>query len=371
MSLTGGSLTRKPPWRRTWTATLVVACVALPAVPVTATAQDDVLVRVVDVGAGLCTITRAPGADGPHYMVFDAGTEFPFNSDACFDAVDALVDGDRIDLMIISHPDADHVVDAARILAGFQVGRIVRTGHERNRVFWREFDAAVQAEAAAGATVTDLRDAPLQTGERIPLGDATVTLVAGWHDWLALERFDSGEDRNVISIVARLEFAGRSVLFTGDAIGRRKSDDDDTACKDAEEFMVANSRSVPIRSNVVIAPHHGGNNGSSRCFVETVFGPADDRVVPRFVVFSAGHDHAHPTLAAAERWHEFGGVDWLFMFRTDRGDDEASEFHWDSPDAPVPGCKDDAGDDAVDIVLRGDGIVEVGYRSDDVGPCND
>lgn len=59
-----------------------------------APAQGALVVRIVDVGAGLCTITEAPGADGQHYMVFDAGEEFPFSAHRCLAAVQDMVEGD-------------------------------------------------------------------------------------------------------------------------------------------------------------------------------------------------------------------------------------------------------------------------------------
>ncbi len=345
-----------------------VAAVGVLLTPFATYAQGDVLVRVVDVGAGLCTVTRAPGPNGSeHFMIFDAGSQFPFNSTFCVEAVKELVGTNEIDLMIISHPDADHVVHAAEILDRFSVRRIIRTGHERDKTFWRIFDDAVEREEQNGADVTNLANDALTPGIHIPLGGAVVTLVAGWHDWIPPERFDSGEERNVISIVARLEFDGRSVLFTGDTIGRRKSDNDNE-CKNAEEYIVANSPLVPVRSNVMIAPHHGGNNGSSSCFIEAVFGSADDRVVPRFVVFSAGHEHGHPTLGAAGRYQVTGGVSASFIRRTDRGDDELSQFHFDDPDTPQAGCEDGPGDDTIDIVIRQNGQLTAEYRGQN-GPC--
>ncbi len=101
--------------------------------------------------------------------------------------------------------------------------------------------------------------------------------------------------RSVIDAAA----LGSSVLFAGDTIGRRKLDDD-AACKDAEKVIVENHDAgvVSLKSDVIIAPHHGGNNGSSQCFIEA----AD----PSHVVFSAGHAHKHPTKAAAERYIAHG-----------------------------------------------------------------
>ncbi len=46
---------------------LLLALVVVPASSLTPSA-DDVYVRVVDVGSGLCTITKMPGE---HYMIYD------------------------------------------------------------------------------------------------------------------------------------------------------------------------------------------------------------------------------------------------------------------------------------------------------------
>ena len=219
-------------------------------------------------------------------------------------------------------------------------------------------------ESAIGAEDRNLANEPLSPGEQIQLAGATLTLVAGWNAWLPPERFDLGEDRNVISIVARLEYDGRSVLFTGDTIGRRKSDDDDV-CKNAEEFMIANSASVPIRSNVMIAPHHGGNNGSSGCFISAVFGELGDHIVPRYVVFPSGHKHQHPTEGVVTRYREFGGISDRYMFRTDRGDKESGPFHEDDNDQD---CRDPVGDDTIDITWEQGGRLEVQYISSN-GAC--
>lgn len=141
------------------------------------------------------------------------------------------------------------------------------------------------------------------------------------------------------------------MLFTGDTVGRRLTDDDD-ACKDAEKVMVDrhNAGEVSLKSDVLIAAHHGANNGSATCFIEAVD--------PQFVIFSAGHAHQHPTDDAATRFLNHG-VPVERMFRTDFGDDESGEFEWTL--GSVPGCSDPAGDDDVEIALRGVGTVDVDY----------
>ena len=330
-----------------------------------ATAQQSVRVRVIDVGAGLCSVASITGPEGTAYLVFDAGAEFPFQAHPCLEGVQEVVGGSPVDVMVISHSDADHLADADDVLDAFQVKRIVRTGASRSGPGqWKRFDDAVAREVEEGAEDRNLANDPLRPGEEISLAGATLTFVAGWSEWLAPERFDQGEERNVISIVARLHYDGRSVLFTGDTIGRRKTDEDG-ACKNAEEFMVANSGNVPIRSNVLIAPHHGGNNGSSACFIAAVFGGPGERVVPRYVVFPSGHAHGHPTQAVIDRLREHGGLGDRYMLRTDRGDDELSRYH---ADADPPGCHDPVGDDSVDISWAQGSRLQVKYIGRD-GAC--
>ena len=72
---------------------------------------EDVYVRIVDVGPGLCAVVRAPG---DHFMVYDAGH---WVGQHCLAAVRELVTTDVIDLLVISHSDGDHLGDAADILA--------------------------------------------------------------------------------------------------------------------------------------------------------------------------------------------------------------------------------------------------------------
>lgn len=305
---------------------------------------QDVYVRIVDVGPGLCTVIRAPG---DHFMVYDAGH---WVGQHCIAAVRELVTTTTIDLLVISHSDADHLGDAARILEENNVRLTLLAGEPRETMSWKDLMAALATEVAQGGSVHNLQSVPLVPGRTVPLGEATVTLVAGWKEWSAPGPTAS-ERRNAISVMVRLDYRGRSVLFTGDTVGRRLNDPD-SACKDAEKAMVDNHTAgiVSLKADALIASHHGANNGSSDCFIEAI--------APQFVVFSSGHDHQHPTLAAATRFLN-RGVTLARIFRTDFGDDEPGMFEWKV--GSVPGCSDPRGDDDVEIALRAGGTVDVDY----------
>lgn len=192
-------------------------------------------------------------------------------------------------------------------------------------------------------------------GATYKFGDVYVTMVAGFHrpptTWGNLS---TSEERNAGSIVVRLVYGTRSVLFCGDAVGRHTGDPVN-ACIAIEEFMVDNADVIPIDSDVLIAPHHGADNASSTAFIQAVS--------PQYVIFSAGHMHEHPRAATAQRYLN-NGMALANMFRTDTGDDESSpgqpDREWNHD--RVPGHNDPAGDDDVDITIQQNGTVTVRYR---------
>lgn len=163
------------------------------------------------------------------------------------------------------------------------------------------------------------------------------------------------EKRNAVSIVLQLEYLGRKVLFAGDVIGRAQGDPDDR-CGSAESMLVRNHSIVSIKSDVLIAPHHGSDGGSSSCFISAV-----DR---SYVIFSSGHNHQHPRDSTVKRYIS-AGVPVQNIFRTDFGDHEGGR-EWEH--GQIQGCRDRAGDDHVVVVISSDDLV-VRYRDTSVTPC--
>jgi beta-lactamase superfamily II metal-dependent hydrolase len=92
---------------------------------------DDVYIRIVDVGPGLCAVITVPGGSS---MVYDAGH---WNGEHCIKAVRELITGDAINLLVISHSDADHLGDGARILNEKRVRHTILAGEPRTTTSWR------------------------------------------------------------------------------------------------------------------------------------------------------------------------------------------------------------------------------------------
>jgi competence protein ComEC len=316
-------------------------------------ADDDpngVYIRVVDAGPGLCTVTRMPGN---HFMVYDAG-HWDFDA-VCLRAVQEIVpSGEPIDLLVLSHSDSDHLAAVDEIFDHFTVDRVIRSGNTRWLIkTWRQAYWAIRRARNSGDTVDvnlwRLPGRQIQPGFTMAYGDTTLTQVSGWN--LPPDSWDMhgrSEKNNAGSIVIRLEFAGKSVLFTGDAIGRHLRDPADT-CIAAEASMVGNVGTVPLQSEVLIAPHHGADNGSSTCFIEAVD--------PDWVIFSAGHDHHHPRQAVADRYLAHG-LTTERLLRTDLGDNEG-QSEWS---LGATSERDRPEDEDVEIKIGADGTVAVRYR---------
>ena len=377
-----------------------------------ALALADVKVHVFDVGAGHCTLTET---SDEHYMVYDAGVAWQqYQPRLCAQKIHAAMpEGAEIALLILSHSDADHINSAAELLRLRAVRRVVRTGHVRATKPWCEMDYMINTKLGGaeeldahelsqqldqcdrtGVPIKVTYNTPTPTSktvdfnlahhsidpghDAIPLGSAThattVSLLFGlssspdaWDDDFPPGSRQSRR-RNAISIVAKLEYRGSSVLFTGDAVGlpegKGLSDDALRECCIATERSLVglhDSGTISLRSDILIAPHHGSANGSCLDFIQ--------RVNPDRVVFPAGHKYGHPARSTAERYR-LAGVHKCDMLRTDRGDDEG-ENEWLGP-ARMRGDKDPISDDDILITLTSTGATaEYADRLGSVADCPD
>jgi competence protein ComEC len=330
----------------------VLASLAIVGVTAAAPAgAQEAYVRVVDVGAGLCVVAVTP--DG-HSLVYDTGNGVA----TCLSAVREVVPSKKVDLLVLSHSDSDHIGAAQAILAENEVSTIIHPGDTRPEDL-SALRAAIVAEP--GADVWNIADRPVPFGKQFPLGAATVTFVAGWSDGSATrahgEKKPTGAMRNnALSSVIRLEFAGHSVLLTGDTVGRFEYAAG-TACEFAERIMVDAATTVSLKSDVLVGQHHGADNATANCFIQAV--------KPTYVVFSAGNLYGHPRQSTADRLVAYG-VAPDNIYRTDRGGYEkpksAKSAQWIYK--TYAGCVDKKGDDDVEIHLPANPAVRttVNYR---------
>ncbi len=195
------------------------ACAALIAVPLGLTwmrhrAPEGVLLAVLDVGRGSCAYLEWP--DGRNVMV-DCGSLNSRDAGASIAARYLWSRGvTRLDTLVLSHPDADHVNGAASLLDLMRVRRVVVT---------RAFEGRRWPRGVEVVTV-ERRGPPERLGELEILGPPV---------W---EKFGSSTPANETSIVVRV--AG--VLLPGDIEERG-----------AEELLTL----PDLRARVLVMPHHG------------------------------------------------------------------------------------------------------------------
>ncbi|HIF9347002.1 TPA: ComEC/Rec2 family competence protein [Photobacterium damselae] len=312
------------------------------------TSYANIKIRIVDVGAGLCVLS-SDTVENKHFL-YDAGR---WDNNLCSDYVNEVIDNTELSLVVISHPDADHLSNLKYILQRNKTNMIIHTGYERYRVSnWRVANHAISEAAQAGATVINLHSTTIESiNPIIPIGNMTVELIYGLGEWDQTDsnrRLSENERRNAISISLKLTAYNKSVFFSGDLVGRHERDPIE-ACKFSESDII-NSQKL-IKSDVLIAPHHGANNASSQCLLNAIS--------PSYIVFSAGHKYEHPRKKTVERiLATLDLQENTHLFRTDRGDDEGNK-EWDY--LRINNCKDKPGDDDIEIIFAPDSSLTIGY----------
>lgn len=335
---------------RRWRGVLtLIVVVIIPQIGVAQTLQY----HIIDVGAGLCTVGIFPNdiePEDPFYFMYDAGY-------GCTNEVESLIpEHEVIDLMVLSHNDADHIATADNILDLYEVRRIIWTGQVRDTNTWE--DLVVEIDREENADVINLENNRPENGRTYVFGETFVTFVSGHHvppaEW-GFSPSDHSEYNNAGSIVIRIQYKEKRILLTGDMIGRHENSTEPEDHIIAAELEVLQNRTyTPINSDVLIASHHGGNDASSTPFIHAVS--------PEYVIFSAGSrdTYGHPNRNVAQRFLDSGVLEEN-IFRTDLRDDEDHPDHWEN-DTTVENNNDPSGDNDITIRIHSDSRVAVFYN---------
>jgi len=239
-------------------------------------------VTFIDVGQGDSAFVRFPRGSA---MLVDAGG---LGSASSFDIGDRVVAPvlraagvRRLDEMVLTHGDPDHVGGAPAIVDEFRPVEV----WEGIPVPRAEPLAALRHEAQTAG----LRWANVRAGDHVSIDEVDVrALHPRAPEW------ERQKVRNDDSIVLELRWRDVSVLFTGD-IGQA-----------VERSLSAEL--LPARLRVLKVPHHGSLTSSSEPFVRAVH--------PDVAVISAGRANhfGHPAPAVLDRYRAVGTA----IFRTDQ-----------------------------------------------------
>jgi len=176
-----------------------------------------------------------------------------------------------IDVVIATHPDADHIGGLPYVLERFTVGAVIENGTTAETGVYEGF-ARMRDESGA-AIYTAVR------GMVIDLGRGVYLRV------LYPDGVVRGGEANDGSIITQLIYGETEVLLTGDASKR------------IEEYLVVLDKGE-LASEVLKAGHHGSKTSSAAAFLAAVR--------PQYAVISAGADnqYGHPHEEVTERFDQ-------------------------------------------------------------------
>ena len=224
-----------------------------PAAPAPAPVTGAELVaRVLDVGQGDATLLTHPEVT----VLIDTGR---------FDRSDVVpllrdLGVSRLDLLIVSHPHADHIGQFDRVMAAFDVDEVWWSGATTTT---RTFERAVAALEASDARYEEPRAG--QTTTVGPLGIEILHPAAG----------DSLRDLNDSSLALRITYGAFRLVTTGDVE------------RAGEARMLARFPNL-LTADVLRLGHHGSSTSNTPGLITAV--------APSVAIFSAGVDnrYGHP-----------------------------------------------------------------------------
>ena len=269
LAVAGGALlAARLPWRLRLTA-LVLLWPALGWQPARPPAGQFELLAA-DIGQGNAVLVRT----ATHTLLYDAGPRFSRESDAGHRVLVPLLRalGERVDILMLSHRDADHTGGAAAVLT-------------------QQPKAALVGSIEAEHVLQELRPAsPCVTGQRWTWDGVAFEVL---HP--ATQPVGPSTARpNTLSCVLRIEAARPQGDGTAPAVALLVGDIEAAQ----EQALVASA--APLKADLLLVPHHGSKTSSSSAFL--------DAVQPGTALVQAGYRNrfGHPAAEVAQRYRARG-----------------------------------------------------------------
>lgn len=214
---------------------------------------DELKVHFIDVGQADATLLQYSDGQKAYNILFDTG-DWRGN-----EVVPYLTENNVsfLDLIIISHPDADHIGQLDKVMHAFDVGEVWMSGNESSS---QTFQKAIEAVLASDADYNEPR-----AGEGYDIGPLAI-------DVLYPDTISGKANEESISLL--FTYGSSKFLFTGDAD------------RNGETYMWNN---YDVKADVLHLGHHGSKTSSDPAFIEAVS--------PSIAIYSAGegNSYGHPS----------------------------------------------------------------------------
>lgn len=198
-------------------------------------AEAAVKVTFFDVGKGDAVLIETAN----HCMMIDSGYD---------DTAEVILDylrereTDRLDYLLLSHFDKDHVGGADRILEEVETGTVLQPDYQSDGGQYGEYMEVMRAQGKAPAVVTQTMELSLDGVEFVIYPP---------------QKKDYEEEDNDFSLVVRMRYGDGSFLFAGD-------------CEKERLNELLEQREFELASDVLKVPHHGRKEKNSREFLSAV-----------------------------------------------------------------------------------------------------
>ena len=188
----------------------------------------------------------------------------------------------KINTLVISHPDADHMENADEIIKDYGVKEVIMPKISATTKCYKQMKSAIKEKKAKtvhpkiGDTLKFTKDCKAKV--------------------LSVDA--SKKDKNEASLVMRVTYGSRSFLYMGDATAKVESD------------ILQSGETVA--SNVYLMSHHGSDTANGILFQKKVLSAASYKIA----VISVGKDNSygHPVKQVLARVNKFAKS----VYRTDK-----------------------------------------------------
>ena len=207
-------------------------------------------VRFVDVGQGDCTIVQS--AD--ETLVIDTG---PPDARKALEEQLQAYGIDHIQVLVLTHPHEDHDGSLGFLFDGYTIGTLYLPEYADDE---EDYGGLLRKAISRG---TQIRYPAV--GDQFTVGDATVTVLS------AADPSRYPDDKNLWSIVTKIEDGETLIIITGDA-------------EDINEYAMIDA-GLDVDADILRVGHHGSYTSTSGAWL--------DAVTPDVAVISCGADNSY------------------------------------------------------------------------------